>query len=63
MKIGKIPLVTQVSDGGDAGRPVMVQSGQEAVEVREVMKTVGERVWGWLGEKAGSGDAGLGTRG
>lgn len=46
--IGQLPLVTAVSDGGDAGRPVMIQSGKEGEEVREVLRKVGESVWSWL---------------
>ena len=45
---GKLPLITAVSDGGDAGRPAMVQSSLEGEEVREVMRGVGRRVWSWL---------------
>ncbi len=45
---GKVPLVTSVSDGGDAGRPVMVQSEGTGEPVREVMRGVGEKVWQWL---------------
>jgi ATP-binding protein involved in chromosome partitioning len=40
--------VTSVSDGGDEGRPVMVQSGKEGEEVRSTMMSVGERVWKYL---------------
>ncbi|KLT44477.1 P-loop containing nucleoside triphosphate hydrolase protein [Cutaneotrichosporon oleaginosum] len=46
--LGKVPLVTSVSDGGDAGRPVMVQSEATGEPVREVMRGVGEKVWKWL---------------
>ena len=45
---GELPLVTSVSDGGDAGRPVMIQSGKEGDEVRQVMRGVSEGVWNWL---------------
>jgi len=61
--LGKIPLVTQVSDGGDAGRPVMVQSGKEGGEVRETMKSVGEGVWEWLGSRKTDSGQVVGTRG
>jgi ATP-binding protein involved in chromosome partitioning len=57
---GKIPLVTSVSDGGDAGRPIMVQSKQDGEEVRDVMRRVAENVWGWLGKRSTSS---LGMRG
>lgn len=40
--------MTQVSDGGDDGRPVMVQSGKQGDEVRDTMKKVGSEVWDWL---------------
>ncbi|BEJ14121.1 hypothetical protein CspHIS471_0312950 [Cutaneotrichosporon sp. HIS471] len=46
--LGEVPLVTTVSDGGDAGRPVMVQSERTGEAVREVMRSVGEKVWKWL---------------
>lgn len=46
--IGKLPLVTSVSDGGDAGRPIMVQAGKEGEEVRQTMRQVGSKVWEWL---------------
>lgn len=46
--IGKIPLVTQVSDGGDDGLPIMVQERAEGEEVRSTMRSVGEKVWEWL---------------
>jgi len=46
--LGKLPLVTAVSDGGDAGRPVMVQSGEEGDEVRDAMREVGRTVWDYL---------------
>ncbi|WOO76891.1 Iron-sulfur protein IND1 [Vanrija pseudolonga] len=49
--LGKVPLVTSVSDGGDAGRPVMVQSSAEGDEVREAMKHVGEEVWQYLASR------------
>ncbi|WVQ79340.1 hypothetical protein IAT38_001437 [Cryptococcus sp. DSM 104549] len=58
--LGKLPLVTSVSDGGDAGRPVMVQSSSEGAEVRSTMQEVGRKVWDWLGSHA---PAPLGTRG
>lgn len=58
--LGQVPLVPQVSDGGDAGRPVMVQSAGEGEEVRGVMRSVAEGVWGWLRGRQASG---LGTRG
>lgn len=45
---GQLPLVPQVSDGGDAGRPIMVQGGSEGDEVREVMRGVGSGIWEWL---------------
>lgn len=48
MDTGKLPLVTSVSDGGDAGRPVMVQAGKEGEEVRQTMREVGSKVWEWL---------------
>jgi len=59
-RIGKIPLVTSVSDGGDAGRPIMVQSREDGEEVRDVMNSVGKRVWDWLSRRKRSE---LGTRG
>ncbi|KGB77983.2 MRP family ATP-binding protein [Cryptococcus deuterogattii R265] len=46
--LGKLPLVTSVSDGGDAGRPIMVQAGKEGEEVRQTMRQVGSKVWEWL---------------
>ncbi|WWD20154.1 hypothetical protein CI109_104630 [Kwoniella shandongensis] len=49
--LGKLPLVTSVSDGGDAGRPVMVQSSKEGEEVRSTMREVGRKVWEWLGSR------------
>ena len=58
--LGKIPLVPGVSDGGDAGRPVMVQSKEEGEEVRVTMRSIGEKVWGWLQSRATST---LGSRG
>lgn len=58
--LGQVPLVPQVSDGGDAGRPVMVQGAEEGEEVRGVMRDVAGRVWGWLSQR---GQSGLGTRG
>lgn len=48
MSQGQLPLVPQVSGGGDAGRPVMVQSDQEGEEVRRVMREVGSSMWEWL---------------
>jgi ATP-binding protein involved in chromosome partitioning len=48
---GQIPLVPQVSDGGDAGRPIMVQSGSDGDEVREVMRRVGSGIWDWLSRR------------
>lgn len=48
---GAIPLVPTVSSGGDAGRPVMVQSSSQGDEVRQVMRTVGEGVWSWLASR------------
>ncbi|OXG20801.1 MRP family ATP-binding protein [Cryptococcus neoformans Tu259-1] len=48
MDIGKLPLVTSVSDGGDAGRPIMVQAGKEGEEVRQTMREVGSKAWEWL---------------
>jgi ATP-binding protein involved in chromosome partitioning len=59
--LGKLPLLSQVSDGGDAGRPVMVQSdgsGPGGEEVRGVMRDVAESVWGWLGRR-GVSDVGV----
>ncbi|KAK4685325.1 ATP-binding protein involved in chromosome partitioning, partial [Tremellales sp. Uapishka_1] len=58
--LGNLPLVTDVSDGGDAGRPVMVQSSREGEEVRETMREVGRRVWGWLARRQ---QADVGVRG
>ncbi|OCF46059.1 MRP family ATP-binding protein [Kwoniella heveanensis CBS 569] len=58
--LGKIPLVPTISDGGDAGRPVMVQSSGEGEEVRQSMRSVGETVWEWL---SGRERADVGTRG
>ncbi|TYJ57853.1 hypothetical protein B9479_001463 [Cryptococcus floricola] len=58
--LGKLPLVTSVSDGGDAGRPVMVQSSETGEEVRRTMSQVGEKVWRWLLDHT---PASLGTRG
>ncbi|WVF68592.1 hypothetical protein IAT40_003361 [Kwoniella sp. CBS 6097] len=58
--LGKIPLVPTISDGGDAGRPVMVQSSAEGEEVRQSMRSVGEKVWEWL---SGRQRADVGTRG
>jgi ATP-binding protein involved in chromosome partitioning len=48
---GAIPLVPTVSSGGDAGRPVMVQSSSQGDDVRQVMRTVGEGVWSWLASR------------
>lgn len=58
--LGRLPLVSEVSDGGDAGRPVMIQSGESGEEVRSVMRGVGEGVWAWL---AGRTAADVGVRG
>ncbi|WWC92963.1 uncharacterized protein L201_007926 [Kwoniella dendrophila CBS 6074] len=58
--LGKLPLVTSVSDGGDSGRPIMVQSNKEGEEVRQTMKSVSEKVWDWLSSREQSN---LGTRG
>ena len=57
---GNLPLVTSVSDGGDAGRPVMVQSSPAGEEVRQVMRTVGQTVWDYLASRP---QATLGARG
>lgn len=46
--LGKLPLVTSVSDGGDAGRPVMVQNEETGNEVRNTLKNVGQTIWNWL---------------
>lgn len=43
--------MTSVSDGGDAGRPVMTQSSPEGDEVRSTMRSVAERVWDWLASR------------
>lgn len=59
--LGKVPLVTSVSDGGDAGRPVMTQASPEGEEVRGVMKAVAARVWDYLASKPR--DATVGSRG
>lgn len=62
--IGKLPLVKQVSTGGDAGIPVMVQSGNEGEEVRGTMRDIGGQVWDWLGRRSGAGASErIGTRG
>lgn len=58
---GKLPLVTSVSDGGDAGRPVMVQAGKEGDEVRQTMRQVGNKVWEWLARHKLNSN--IGTRG
>jgi ATP-binding protein involved in chromosome partitioning len=58
---GKLPLVTSVSDGGDAGRPVMVQSTPEGEEVRQTMRKVGQGVWDWLDKRPVA--MGVGVRG
>lgn len=58
--LGKLPLVTQVSDGGDGGRPIMIGSDPTGEEVRRTMKSVGERVWDWLSQRP---TADVGTRG
>ncbi|KAK6908768.1 hypothetical protein I203_102771 [Kwoniella mangroviensis CBS 8507] len=58
--LGKLPLVPSVSDGGDAGRPIMVQSNEEGKEVQETMSKVSEKVWSWL---KGREKSNLGTRG
>ncbi|WVW86760.1 hypothetical protein I302_108814 [Kwoniella bestiolae CBS 10118] len=58
--LGKLPLVPSVSDGGDAGRPIMVQSNADGEEVRTTMRGVSEKVWGWL---SGRSRSELGTRG
>lgn len=59
--LGKLPLVTSVSDGGDAGRPVMVQAGKEGEEVRQTMRQVGNKVWEWLARHKLNSN--IGTRG
>jgi len=46
--LGQLPLVTSVSDGGDAGIPVMVQSREEGNDVRDIMHRVGRTVWDYL---------------
>ncbi|WRT69541.1 uncharacterized protein IL334_006528 [Kwoniella shivajii] len=46
--LGKLPLVPSVSDGGDLGKPVMVQNQIEGEEVRNTFKEVGIKVWDWL---------------
>ncbi|WWC65721.1 uncharacterized protein I303_108343 [Kwoniella dejecticola CBS 10117] len=58
--LGKLPLVPSISDGGDSGRPITVQSNSEGEEVRGIMKDVSEKVWKWLG---GRDTSSLGTRG
>lgn len=58
--LGQLPLVTSVSDGGDAGRPVMVESSPESENVRDVMRIVGRSVWDWLSRRLA---ADAGTRG
>ncbi|KAL7424919.1 hypothetical protein Q5752_000606 [Cryptotrichosporon argae] len=50
--LGRVPLVKGVSDGGDAGRPVMIQSSAEGQQVRDTMRGVGRRMWEWLGARA-----------
>lgn len=60
--LGQLPLVTQVSDGGDAGRPVMVQTSQQGEEVRETMRSVARRCWEFVQSSVPSG-ATSGTRG
>ncbi|CAD6566485.1 MAG: hypothetical protein TREMPRED_002649 [Tremellales sp. Tagirdzhanova-0007] len=42
--LGKLPLITAVSDGGDVGQPAMVQSSLEGEEVRNVMRDVGRSI-------------------
>lgn len=54
--LGRLALVSDVSEGGDGGRPVMIMGGGGegggggggAEEVRNTMRDVGRRVWGWL---------------
>ncbi|ORX37885.1 P-loop containing nucleoside triphosphate hydrolase protein [Kockovaella imperatae] len=58
--LGRIPLVPSVSDGGDAGRPIMVQSSPDGEEVRECMGNIGSTVWHWLARQPASQ---AGTRG
>lgn len=48
---GKLPLVPAISSGGDSGKPVMVQDSPESGEVRDVMKSVAESVWKFVGGK------------
>lgn len=49
--LGQLPLVPTVSQGGDLGRPVMVQSDEKGNEVRQVMHGVGKAVWEYLGSR------------
>ncbi len=42
--LGRLPLVPGVSEGGDQGRPFMVQSDPAGDEVRRVMSEVAARV-------------------
>jgi ATP-binding protein involved in chromosome partitioning len=60
--LGHLPLVTQVSDGGDAGRPVMVQTSDDGQEIRETMRSVAKRCWEFVESSEASG-ATTGTRG
>ncbi|WVN86912.1 uncharacterized protein L203_102086 [Cryptococcus depauperatus CBS 7841] len=46
--LGKVPLITSISDGGDAGRPVMVQNSTESKEVQAIMQDIGQHIWKWL---------------
>jgi ATP-binding protein involved in chromosome partitioning len=54
--LGRLALVSDVSEGGDGGRPVMIMGGDGdkggggggAEEVRKTMREVGRRVWDWL---------------
>jgi hypothetical protein len=41
---GKLPLVPAVSEGGDAGKPIMVQSDVAGEEVRSIMMDVAKTV-------------------
>ncbi|KAK8849529.1 hypothetical protein IAR55_004863 [Kwoniella newhampshirensis] len=50
--LGRLPLVTSVSDGGDAGRPIMVQSSKVGREVRSTMRDVGSKVWDWFSRRS-----------
>ncbi|EIW71676.1 MRP family ATP-binding protein [Tremella mesenterica] len=52
--LGKLPLVSSVSDGGDLGRPIMVQSSPEGEEVRAVVKGVASQVWKFVAGRTSS---------